>query len=57
MGRLHLAALNHGVFFSPRGYMELSTAFDNDVIDDAGDRLGHAIQGAALELGIADRLA
>lgn len=39
----HLAALNSGVFFAPRGMMALSTAMDEALIDEAVERLRRAL--------------
>jgi glutamate-1-semialdehyde aminotransferase len=32
--RFHLAALDEGVYFAPRGFMNTSTAMDEQVVDD-----------------------
>jgi len=32
--RFHLAALDEGVYFAPRGFMNTSTAMDEQIIDD-----------------------
>jgi hypothetical protein len=31
----HLAALDEGVYFGPRGFMNTSTAMDEQVVDEA----------------------
>jgi glutamate-1-semialdehyde 2,1-aminomutase len=47
----HLAALNHGVFFAPRGLLALSTVLDDALVDEAGERLAAAMGEMAAELG------
>ena len=44
---LHLAAMNHGVFASPRGMLALSTALDDALIDETADRLSAALGDVA----------
>jgi glutamate-1-semialdehyde 2,1-aminomutase len=44
----HLAALNHGAFFAPRGMLCLSTITDEDVVDRALERLGSALADVAM---------
>jgi glutamate-1-semialdehyde aminotransferase len=34
-GAFHLAALDEGVYFAPRGFMNTSTAMDEQVVDEA----------------------
>ncbi len=46
----HLAALNHGVFMAPRGLLALSTVLDDDLADEAADRLSLALEDVAAEL-------
>ena len=46
----HLAALNHGVFIAPRGLLALSTVLDDDLADEAADRLSLALEDVAAEL-------
>jgi len=46
----HLAALNHGVFMAPRGLLVLSTVLDDDLADEAADRLSLALEDVAAEL-------
>jgi glutamate-1-semialdehyde 2,1-aminomutase len=41
--RFHLAALDEGVYFAPRGFMNTSTAMDEQTIDDALEACSHAI--------------
>ena len=45
--RFHLAALNHGAFFAPRGMMALSTITDDAIVDAATDRIGAALAEVA----------
>jgi glutamate-1-semialdehyde 2,1-aminomutase len=45
----HLAALNHGVFFAPRGLLALATVHDDDLIDETGQRLRAALEDLAEE--------
>ena len=45
----HLAALNRGVFLAPRGLLALSTVHDDDLIDEAGQRLCAAMEDLAGE--------
>lgn len=45
----HLAALNHGVFFAPRGLMALSTVLDDALVDEALDRCAAALADVATE--------
>jgi glutamate-1-semialdehyde 2,1-aminomutase len=40
----HLAALDEGVYFAPRGFMNTSTAMDEQTIDDALGACSRAIQ-------------
>ena len=41
--RFHLAALDEGVYFAPRGFMNTSTAMDEQTIDDALEACSRAI--------------
>lgn len=52
LARLHLAALEEGIFFGARGYLNISTVMSEEVIDEAGRRLANAF-GRALEAGVA----
>jgi glutamate-1-semialdehyde 2,1-aminomutase len=45
----HLAALNHGLFFSHRGLLCVSTAFDDDVVTEAVERAASALSDTAGE--------
>jgi glutamate-1-semialdehyde 2,1-aminomutase len=49
--RFHLAALNHGLMFAPRGMMALATVLDEAAIDEAVERAAAAMADVA-----ADRL-
>jgi glutamate-1-semialdehyde 2,1-aminomutase len=42
--RFHLAALDEGVYFAPRGFMNTSTAMDVQVVDDALEACSRAIE-------------
>jgi glutamate-1-semialdehyde 2,1-aminomutase len=42
----HLAALDEGVYFAPRGFMNTSTAMDERTIDDAIEACSRAIEHA-----------
>jgi glutamate-1-semialdehyde 2,1-aminomutase len=48
--RFHLAALNHGLMFAPRGMMALATVLDEATIDDAIARAQAAMGDVAAEL-------
>jgi glutamate-1-semialdehyde aminotransferase len=39
----HLAALDEGVYFAPRGFMNTSTAMDEQVVDDALEACSRAL--------------
>jgi glutamate-1-semialdehyde 2,1-aminomutase len=43
----HLAALDHGAFFAPRGMIALSTITDEATVDAAIDRIGAALADVA----------
>jgi glutamate-1-semialdehyde 2,1-aminomutase len=43
----HLASLNHGAFFAPRGMLCLSTISDDGTVDAALDRIGAALADVA----------
>jgi glutamate-1-semialdehyde 2,1-aminomutase len=43
----HLAALNAGVFIAPRGEFNVTTAMDEDLIDETVGRLGQALAAVA----------
>ncbi len=45
--RFHLAALNHGLMFAPRGMMALATVLDEALIDEAIERAGAAMSDVA----------
>jgi glutamate-1-semialdehyde 2,1-aminomutase len=43
VGRFHLAALDEGLYFAPRGFMNTSTAMDEQAVDDALEACSRAI--------------
>jgi glutamate-1-semialdehyde 2,1-aminomutase len=43
-GRFHLASLDEGLYFAPRGFMNTSTAMDEQVVDEALDACARAIE-------------
>ena len=45
--RFHLAALDEGVYFAPRGFMNMSTAMDEQVVDDVLEACSRAMERAA----------
>ena len=45
--RFHLAALDEGVYFAPRGFMNTSTAMDEQVVDEVLEACSQAIGRAA----------
>lgn len=47
LAQLHLAALNEGVYFAPRGLLNVSTAMDEAVIEQAARALGRAARRVA----------
>ena len=49
MGRFHLAALNHGLFFAGRGLLALSTVMNDALIDDVIERAHAALADVAGE--------
>ncbi len=50
MELFHLAALNHGVFLSNRGFIALSTAMDEAIVDDVIERCARAMADVMDEL-------
>ena len=42
--RFHLAALDEGLYFAPRGFMNTSTAMDDRAIDEALESCARAIE-------------
>jgi glutamate-1-semialdehyde 2,1-aminomutase len=42
--RFHLAALDEGLYMAPRGFMNTSTAMDEQVVDEALDACSRALQ-------------
>lgn len=51
MRLVHLASMNHGLYFASRGLLVLSTVMDEAVIDHAADRFADAFADVAAELG------
>jgi glutamate-1-semialdehyde aminotransferase len=45
--RFHLAALDEGVYFAPRGFMNTSTAMDDQTIDDVLEACSRALERVA----------
>ena len=45
--RFHLAALNHGLMFAPRGMMALATVLDEALIDEAIERAAASMSDVA----------
>ena len=43
-GRFHLAALGEGLYVAPRGFMNTSTAMDEQVVDDALEACARALE-------------
>jgi glutamate-1-semialdehyde 2,1-aminomutase len=50
MALLHLAALNHGVFAAGRGMLALSTALDDELLEEVVDRYSAAFADVTAEL-------
>jgi glutamate-1-semialdehyde 2,1-aminomutase len=48
---LHLAGMNHGLYFAPRGMLALSTPLDHTAIDDIVARFAAAFEAARAHLG------
>jgi hypothetical protein len=44
VGRFHLAALEEGLYFAPRGFMNTSTAMDEQAVYDALKACERAIE-------------
>ena len=51
--RFHLAALDEGVYFAPRGFMNTSTAMDEQTIDDVLEACSRAIGRVASQFDAA----
>jgi glutamate-1-semialdehyde 2,1-aminomutase len=51
VARFHLAALEEGVYFAPRGFMNTSTAMDEQTVDDVLEACSKAIERVADDLG------
>jgi beta-glucosidase-like glycosyl hydrolase len=47
MAAFHLACLNQGLFFAPRGLLATSTVLSDQLIDTAVDRAARAIADVA----------
>ena len=41
---LHRAATRQGLLFAPRGFINMSTAMNEDVVDDIADRMARAVE-------------
>ena len=54
LAQLHLAALNEGVYFAPRGLLNVSTAMDEGVVEQAAEALGRAAVRVAELSEVAD---
>jgi glutamate-1-semialdehyde 2,1-aminomutase len=50
MRSVHLAGMNHGLYFASRGLLVLSTVLSDAVLDEAGERFGAAFADAAGEV-------
>ena len=50
MRSVHLAGMNHGLYFASRGLLVLSTVLSDAVLDEAGERFGAAFADAAREV-------
>jgi glutamate-1-semialdehyde aminotransferase len=46
LARFHLAALEEGVYFAPRGFMNTSTAMDEAVVEEVLDACSRAAERA-----------
>jgi glutamate-1-semialdehyde aminotransferase len=44
VGRFHLAALDDGLYFAPRGFMNTSTAMDDKTVDEALEACARAME-------------
>ena len=51
MRNVHLAGMNHGMYFASRGLLVLSTVLTDAVIDDIGDRFADVFADVAAEVG------
>ncbi|HEX6420451.1 MAG TPA: hypothetical protein VFZ77_18265, partial [Acidimicrobiales bacterium] len=47
MAAFHLACLNNGLFFAPRGLIATSTVMSDDLVDLAVERAGRAFADVA----------
>jgi glutamate-1-semialdehyde 2,1-aminomutase len=50
LARLHIAALNEGVYFAPRGLLNISTPMSESVVEDAVSRLERAAARVVAEV-------
>lgn len=50
MRKVHLAGMNHGMYFASRGLLVLSTVLTDDVIDQLGERFAAVFTDVAAEL-------
>lgn len=50
MRKVHLAGMNHGMYFASRGLLVLSTVLTDDVIDQLGERFAGVFADVAAEL-------
>jgi glutamate-1-semialdehyde aminotransferase len=51
MAAFHLAALDEGVYFAPRCFMNTSTAMDERVVDDVLEACSRALERVAALYG------
>jgi glutamate-1-semialdehyde 2,1-aminomutase len=49
MRKVHLAGMNHGMYFASRGLLVLSTVLPDDVIDDVIERFGRVFEDVVAE--------
>lgn len=54
MENFHLAALNQGLFFAPRGLIALSTVMTDDLIAEVCERSAVALGDVARETNLMD---
>jgi glutamate-1-semialdehyde 2,1-aminomutase len=50
--RFHIAALNHGVFFAPRGFLVISTNMTEALIDEVIEGCAAAMKDVVAEIGV-----
>jgi glutamate-1-semialdehyde 2,1-aminomutase len=51
MRLVHLAGMNHGLYFASRGLLVLNTQMSDDLIDQVGDRFAAVFDDVAAEVG------